>query len=506
MSQVTSPPRGVLGPVLAAVAAVVVCLLILLDPLGVHGLDEWAMSRLGYQKVEAPPEPAEQGLWTCPMHSHILEDHEGECPVCGMDLVPVDSELTGAGSAEREVVFYRNPMDPTITSLVPAKDEMGMDYVPVYADEAREVMGAGTEIRIDPGVVQNMNVQTEVAEVRDLSHDVRTVGYLEYDQERMVTVTTKYAGWVEKVYVNYVGENVRRGQPLFEIYSPELVQTEQELLSALEYERRVASAPEEHRRRARGLVDAARTRLEYWDISPSQIQRLEETGQIFRTLRVVAPSTGVVMQRVKGLEGRAVQPGTDVYHIADLSALWLSVEIFESQLTWIDQGTPAEVSFTYFPSETFTGTVRYIEPEFSEKTRTLRAKIEVPNAGGRLRAGMFATVVFKPTVAERSITIPSLSVLRTGQRDVVVVALGEGRFAPREVELGHSGQGYVEVLSGVEAGERVVTSAQFLLDSEASLQEAIRKMMAARSADPGSAGPPATGAATGHDSGGHHAQ
>ncbi|NNE47711.1 MAG: efflux RND transporter periplasmic adaptor subunit [Rhodothermales bacterium] len=501
------------------------------DPLSIHPVDDWlrptADSRMSGEGVAAASEE-QGGLWTCSMHPHILEDEPGECPICGMTLVrvrdggsvagspasgereilfyrnPMDPTITSPvpakdemgmdyvpvfaeeaesiTSGEREILFYRNPMDPTISSPVPAKDEMGMDYVPVYSDEVDQAMGAGTTVTIDSAVVQNMNVQSALAERRDLTHDIRTVGYLEYDQERMVTVTTKYSGWVEKVYVNYVGEPVRKGQPLFEIYSPELVQTEQELLSAIAYAKKFKESDNEARRRAEGLVEAARTRLSYWDIAPEQIARLEETGEIFRTLKVVAPSSGLVMKRMPGLEGMAVKPGMETYHIANLSSLWLSVEIFENQVAWIRENTSAEVVFTYFPGETFRGRVRFIEPEFSEKTRTLRVKLEVPNPGRRLRAGMFATVTFQPVAARGAITVPSLSVLRTGQRNVVVVDLGEGRFSPREVVLGHQGSQYVEVLEGLEDGDRVITSAQFLIDSEASLQEAIQKMIAQKQA------------------------
>ena len=464
-------------------AGLLLAVFLLLDPLGLHPVDGW-LSGAPDRAVEAAPAAGEEGLWSCGMHPHVLEHGPGPCPICGMPMVPVGSPETAQAVApvpigERQILFYRNPMDPTITSPVPAQDEMGMDYRPVYADEAEAAVGAGTTVTIDPAVVQNMNVMSVVAQRRDLRHDIRTVGYLEYDQERMVTVTTKYSGWVERVYVNYIGEPVRKGQPLFEIYSPELVQTEQELLSAIEYASAFTGA-DDARRRAEALVDAARTRLSYWDISAEQIARLEETGEIFRTLDVVAPAGGLVMKRMPGLEGMAVKPGLEAYHIADLSSLWLSVEVFEDQVAWIHTGTPADVSFTYFPGETFRGTVRFIEPEFSEKTRTLRVKLEMPNPAGRLRAGMFATVMFRPVASREALSVPSLAVLRTGQRNVVVIDLGEGRFAPREITLGHQGSGWVEVVEGLAEGERVVTSSQFLIDSEASLQEAIQKMLAQR--------------------------
>ncbi len=487
-----------LGPLLWVGGSFLLFYILFFDPLNVHPVDSWLRPLTGQSMAAASLERGAEeqaSLWTCPMHPHILEENPGECPICGMTLVPAKGgspSLSNEPRGEREILFYRNPMDPTITSPVPAKDEMGMDYVPVYSDEVDQAMSAGTTVSIDPAVVQNMNVQSELAERRDLTHEIRTVGYLEYDQERMVTVTTKYSGWVEKVYVNYVGEPVRKGQPLFEIYSPELVQTERELLSAIEYaskfEGAVGGSAGGAGSRAQALVEAARTRLSYWDIGPDQIAMLEETGEIFRTLQVLSPSSGQVMKRMAGLEGMAVKPGMETYHIANLSSLWLSVEIFEDQLAWVREGTPAEVTFTYFPGETFRGKVRIIEPEFSEKTRTLRAKLEIPNPGRRLRAGMFATVTFEPIAARQAVTVPSLAVLRTGQRSVVVVDLGEGRFSPREITLGHQSGAYVEVLEGLDEGERVITSAQFLIDSEANLQEAIQKMIAQRQETDSSSG------------------
>jgi RND family efflux transporter MFP subunit len=422
--------------------------------------------------------------WTCPMHPEIVEDEPGSCPICHMDLVSPRGEASPASAASgpREVLFYRNPMDPTITSPAPAKDEMGMDYVPVYSNEVGDAAMGGATVTIDPTVVQNMNVLTAAAEKGELAREIRTVGYLEYDQQKMVSVTTKYPGWIEKVFVNYVGEPVRKGQPLFEIYSPELVQTEQDLLSAIEFARRMQDATEDAHRRALDLVEASRQRLGYWDVTQEQVRKLEETGKAFRTLTVVAPAGGVVMKRMPGLEGRAVRPGMELFHIADLSSLWLSVEAFEDQIRWLRVGSVAEVSLSSFPGETFKGRVRFIEPQISEATRTVPLKLEVPNRGGRLRAGMYATVRFRPVVARDAVLVPTPAVLRTGQRNLVVVTEGGGRFTPREVTLGVEGEGRVEILSGLRAGEEVVTSAQFLIDSESNLREAVQKLIAARSA------------------------
>lgn len=376
------------------------------------------------------------------MHPQIVEEESGPCPICGMDLVPVE---TDDGSATE-------------------------------GEHAMAGPGQGAVVRIDPSVVQNMNVTFERVDLRDIRRQIRTVGYLEYDQDSMVTVTTKYPGFVEKVYVNYVGQPVAKGQPLFEVYAPELVQTQQELLSSVRYLRRLEDAPARTRERAEALVEAARQRLDYWDISPDQIAALEASGEVMRTLVVTAPASGVAMQVMHGLEGMRISPGMDVIHIAGMSSLWLTVEIFEDQLAWLDVGSPARVSFTYSPSESFTGRVRYIEPEVDEATRTIQFTLSVPNPSGRLRVGMYATVVFEPIAARDAVAVPKQAVLRTGERNVVVVALGDGRFAPRDITLGFEGDDYVQVLEGLQADEQVVTSAQFLIDSESNLRAAIQKM------------------------------
>jgi len=195
---------------------------------------------------------------------------------------------------------------------------------------------------------------------------------------------------------------------------------------------------------------------------------------------VTAPAGGVVMKRMPGLEGMAVRPGMELLHLADLSDLWLTVEIFEDQLPWLDVGSTATITMTYFPGETFHGRVRYIEPEVAQKTRTIQLTLEVPNRGSRLRVGMYATVIFEPVAAKDAIAVPSQAVLRTGERNVVIVALGDGRFAPREVRLGPQGGGFVQILEGLLDGDEIVTSAQFLIDSESNLREAIQKMIAAK--------------------------
>ena len=480
--------RGIVLGIVWVVVGATLATLALTNPLHIGVLDGLRHRVLGVDGESGHQGEAHQ-LWTCSMHPQVVQDHPGNCPICGMPLVPLRRGQPGttatavAGGShkpqqKRKILFYRNPMNPTVTSPVPMKDDMGMDYVPVYADEAAGTQSSGATVSIDPAVVQDMNVVTQVVKRGRLTREIRTVGYLEYDQQKMVSVTTKYPGWIEKVYVNYVGEPVRKGQPLFEIYSPELVQTEQDLLSAIAFSKRMAGATDDARQRSADLVQATRQRLAYWDISPDQVKRLEEDGKVFRTLTVAAPASGVVMLRMPGLDGMAVKPGMELFHIADLSSLWLSVEAFEDQLEWLKVGSDAQVNLSYFPGEAFTGHVRYIEPEVNDRSRTVRLMLALPNPSGRLRAGMYATVVFKPAVVEDAVLVPSAAVIRTGQRNLVVVAEGEGHFAPRDVKLGPQGNGQVAILSGLQAGETVVTSAQFLIDSESNLHEAMQKLIA----------------------------
>ncbi len=439
--QPTEPPSRRIRWLLFWIGVAIIALVLLARPLRLHPLDRWIHGLVGH-----PEASAAKG---------------------------------GPETAGRKILFYRNPMNPSITSPVPAKDEMGMDFVPVYADEGKPSEAGSAAVSVDPRVVQNMNVTTAPAERHDLTRQIRTVGSLDYDQERMVSVTTKYNGYIEKAFVNYLGQPVRKGRPLFSIYSPELVQTEQELLSALEYVKRMDKASGEARARAQDLVEAARTRLGYWDIAPAQVARLEKTGEVFRAMTLVSPASGIVMKRMEGSEGMAVKPGMELLHIADISTLWLNVQVYEDQFPWLNVGSPATIQITYFPGETFKGRVRYIEPQVSEKTRTVGLTLEVPNPDQRLRAGMYATVEFSPIVAKNALTIPSQAVIRTGQRNVVVVALGEGRFEARDVQVGSQGNGLVQVKEGLRDGERVVTSAQFFIDSESNLQAAIQKMIAA---------------------------
>ena len=448
------------------------------------------------------PEPAlsevesSAELWTCGMHPHVLEDEPGLCPICNMNLVPVAPEMSPSSGSElemegqaRRIEFYRHPMDPSITSPVPAKDPMGMDYLPVYSEGSEPSARSSTAITIDSRVQQNMNLKTSPVLRRDLDHRVRTVGALDYDPERMISITTKYSGWIEKAHVHQIGEEIRQGQPLFEVYSPDLIQTGEELLAALRFAQAIESTTDatqlerEASARANDLVQAARQRLRYWDVTPEQIRQLEASRKVPRTLTVSSPSNGVLMYRPPALEGMAVSPGAELIHLADLSRLWVTVEVFEEQLAWVTEGTEATIELSYFPGELFQGTVRYLEPELSPKTRTLGARIEILNPTRRLRKGMFAEVELRSLGVSGALVVPDEAILRTGERNVVIVVSdsdSERVFEPRVVVPGIRQAGTTEIRSGLDEGETVVTSSQFLLDSESQIQSTIRQMMASR--------------------------
>jgi Cu(I)/Ag(I) efflux system membrane fusion protein/cobalt-zinc-cadmium efflux system membrane fusion protein len=425
------------------------------------------------------------------MHSQVIRDEPGQCPICGMNLVPMDR--AGAGSdarsqvpeGERKILYWVAPMDPSYISDEAGKSPMGMDLVPVY--EGGEP-GAGSAIKIDPVMVQNMGVRSDEAKTGRLTKTVRAAGTFEVNEESLAIVNTKVEGWIERLHVDQTGQQIKRGDPLLSIYSPELVSTQEEYLSALRHFESVKDSPyQDVVESARSLLSATRKRLRYWDVSRSQIRKLARTGRVTKNLTLFAPVSGVVMHK-NAVEGMKVMPGQDLFKIADLSGLWLQARFYEQDAPWVEKGAVAEVQVDHLPGASFTGTVDYIYPYLENKTRDLTARIVVENKEGRLKPGMFATVIIRHQAREPSVLIPDEAVIRTGERDMVFIDLGEGRFAPREVKLGLLGDGrMVEVRDGLKAGDRVVTSAQFMLDSESTIREAVRKMLetggAAGSAD-----------------------
>ena len=384
---------------------------------------------------------------------------------------------------QRKIKYWRSAMNPTEISSKPGKDSMGMDLIPVHEDEQPQETG----IRVDPSFLQNFAVRTVKAEMGSIPVDIRTVGLLNYNDRNLAFINTKFEGWIEKAFVNYIGEPVTKGQVLFEIYSPQLVTTEQDYLSALQYVQKLAGrADPDAVARARSLLDATRERLRYWDVADSQIDELQRAGKITRTLNVVSPVTGIVVTKMSdSLEGAKLAAGMNVYKVADLSTIWASVEVYEDQIRYMQPGRLADITVDAFPNRHWSGKVIYLDPTVNQQSRTLSAFVQIANQDQKLRPQMYATVEVHVPVVAAAVKVPEEAVLHSGERSVVIVEKAKGLFEPREVELGALGDGYREIRKGVRVGETVVTSSQFLIDSESNLKEAIQTMLAERTAATG---------------------
>ncbi len=382
------------------------------------------------------------------------------------------AELT---KGERQPLFYRNPMNPTVTSPVPAKDAMGMDYVPVFADEADGGEIAGT-VLIDPVVQQNIGVRTAKAELTSLSHTIRTVGRISYDERRITQLHPKIAGWIEELFVDTTGEQVEEDTILLSLYSPRLVASQQEYVLALKnYEILKSSPVEDIRRGAEELVQSSRARLELFDVPEHQIRELEASLTPQKALHIHSPAAGIVT-RIGARKGQHVSPKTELFMIADLSRVWAYADIFEYELPWVEVDDEAEMTLAALPGQTFRGRVAYIYPYAESKTRTVKVRIEFDNPDLALKPEMFAEITVYASMQEQVTVIPSEAIIRSGSQDQVFVVREPGKFEPRTVELGLQSDGRVIVLDGVQPGEEVVTSAQFLIDSESKLREATAKM------------------------------
>lgn len=389
------------------------------------------------------------------------------------------NEATTQAAAERKPLFYRHPMNPQITSPVPAKDEMGMDYIPVYADS--ETSGgepAGT-VTIDPTVVQNIGVRTTKAERRTFSRHVRTIGRIDYDEERLARLYPKVEGWIEKLYVDKTGQAVRRGDVLLEIYSPQIVAGQEEYLLALENAAALKDSPfAEIRDGAARLAAAARERLTLLDMPAHQLEELERTRQVRRTLHLHSPFKGIVTY-IGARAGQYVTPQTELYRIADLARVWVYVDVYEDDLAWVREGDAAEMRVVALPGRVFLGKVATIYPYLEAKTRTAKVRLEFDNPDRALKPEMYANVVLHASRQVDAVTVPTEAIVRSGARELVFVVRGPGKFAPREVKPGVSSAGRTQILQGLEPGEEVVVSAQFLIDSESKLREAVAKMLEA---------------------------
>lgn len=394
---------------------------------------------------------------------------------------------TAANSAanakgERKLLYYRNPMGLPDTSPTPKKDPMGMDYIAVYegedtADSSR-FSSSNMQISISTEKVQRLGVRTEVAKLRALDRVVRAAGRIEPDERRSYAIAPKFEGYVERLHVNATGQLIGKGQPLFEVYSPELVSVQREYAIAMQGVQAMKNAGSESQDAMQRLAEASLARLKNWDISEDQIKSLTASGETKRTLTFRSPVSGIVTEK-KALQGMRFMPGETLYQIADLSSIWVIADVFEQDIGLVKTGAKAQIRINAYPDKTFTGALSYVYPTLKAETRTVAVRIELTNPGNLLKPGMFAEVELPVAAKGAVLTVPNSAVIDSGTRRIVLVQTGEGRFEPREVKTGARSDNYVEVVSGVKDGELVVVAANFLIDAESNLKAALGGMTAA---------------------------
>ncbi len=392
--------------------------------------------------------------YVCPMHPDVSSDEPGRCPICGMDLVQRRQDTVAGGA--RVPLYYRHPHNPEITSPEPAKDEMGMDYVAVYDD------GGGTSVRIDPRVAHNFGLRTATVEQGRLWKRIRSFGRVTYDETTLRHIHPRAEGWVETLGVKTQGDVVSEGQVLFEIYAPALVTAQEEYLQAL----RMGGA---------NLVKASRQRLRALGVPAETVREIERTKEVNPRVQYRAQHSAAVV----GLdirEGMYVTPATVVLSLAEVDSIWILAEIFESQQSWVEEGQEAEITSAAFPARTWSGRVDFIYPEVDPQSHALPVRIKLDNPDGLLRPGSYVDTTIFGGRSEDLVFIPREALIRSGRGNRVIVRLPDNRFQPRTVVPAMESGDYVAISAGLAPGETVVTSGQFLIDSEASLKSSLQRL------------------------------
>lgn len=394
--------------------------------------------------------------YVCPMHPNVVKDEPGNCPICGMQLVEKEADAPATSGAGKKILYWVAPMDPSFKRDKPGKSPMGMDLVPVY-DE-----GDGSAVKISPATVQNLGVRTAKARRGKLWKRIDTVGYVDFDENMISHVHLRTDGWIEKLVVKSQGERVKKGDLLFELYSPTLVNAQDEYIQAL-------------RSNNTRLMNASKDRLIALGISSDQITQLAKTRRSRQRVKIYASQDGIV-SNLMAREGMYVKPRMEIMTLADLSSIWIQVEVFERQAEWVKVGKPAEMRLSYLPGRVWEGNVEYVYPSLDPMTRTIRTRLKFKNPDEALKPNMFADVTIFGGGKVDVVKIPREALIRSGGEERVILSMGEGRFQPRKVVSGIESGDEIEILSGLKGGEDVVTSSQFLLDSEASIKASLNRM------------------------------
>jgi Cu(I)/Ag(I) efflux system membrane fusion protein len=401
------------------------------------------------------------GFWLGTRWAHVTSDASSATAAA----------VPASDPTQRKILHYRNPMGLADTSPIPKKDPMGMDYIPVYEDEADSAASSSNEVRISPDKVQKLGVRTEPVSLRNLGRTVRAAGRIEPDERRVVAISPKFEGYVERLYVNVTGQPVSKGQPLFDVYSPELVSAQREYLIAVQGMQAMNQSGAD----AGGmkqLAEAGLARLRNWDLPPDQLAALVKSGEAARTVTFRSPVSGIVTEK-KALQGMRFMPGDALYQVTDLSSVWVVADVAEQDIGLIHPGARATVKVTAYPEKPFGGTITYVYPTLKAETRSVPVRVELPNPGQLLKTAMFAQVEIPASGKAEVLAVPDSAVIDSGMRRLVLVQVHEGRFEPREVTTGARSDNYVEVREGLGEGEQVVVAANFLIDAESNLKAAV---------------------------------
>jgi Cu(I)/Ag(I) efflux system membrane fusion protein len=409
-----------------------------------------------------------------------------------------------AAKPARKLLYYRNPMGLPDTSPTPKKDPMGMDYIPVYEgeDAAADDAAPGGTVRVSTEKVQKLGVRVEAAALRPLGASVRAAGRVEVDERRVSMVAPRFDGYIERLHVNATGQTVAKGQPLFDVYSPDLVATQREYVLATQAGQALQTGTPQSIAGIGQVAEAALARLRNAGLSDDEIERLVRSGEVRRTVTQRAPVSGVVTEK-KALAGMRFMAGEGLFQISDLGTVWVIADLPEQDVAQVRPGAKASVTLTAYPGQTFSGTVTYVYPTLKAETRTVPVRLELANPGLRLKPGMYAQVELQGGPSKPVLTVPDSALLDTGTRRLVLVQRGEGRFEPRDVRIGQRSADWVEIVDGLKEGEAVVVAANFLIDAESNLKAAVGNFgHAAHGASPGASkgaiGEPAAGKAASH--------